>query len=238
MVDLSIVVLGYKAHDILKQFIDQIQHELRVGVSQATYEIILVVNYDDISDPTLEIALDLELSYDNISSLSLKKRGGMGWDMRKGMEAAKGNYICVIDGDGQMPASDIRVVYNIIKSGNFDLVKTYRMYRYDGWIRKVISSCYNLLFRILYQPSFKVRDINSKPKIISREAYSRMNLVSNDWFTDAEIMIQAFELHLRICEVATVFYKNERRGSFVGLRTIFEFVYNLFHYRFSKAIKR
>lgn len=42
-----------------------------------------------------------------------------------------------------------------------------------------------------------------------------MNLKSNDWFTDAEIMIEANRLKLRICDIATVFYNNERRSSFV-----------------------
>jgi hypothetical protein len=46
-----------------------------------------------------------------------------------------------------------------------------------------------------------------------------MNLLSNDWFTDAEIMIQALNNKIKICEVATVFYKNERRASFVSVGT-------------------
>ncbi|MBK6275601.1 MAG: hypothetical protein IPF58_13285 [Saprospirales bacterium] len=61
-----------------------------------------------------------------------------------------------------------------------------------------------------------------------------MELRSNDWFTDAEIMIEALKLNMKICELSTVFYKNERRSSFVGLSTVFEFIYNLFYYRFNK----
>ncbi|MFK4985368.1 hypothetical protein ACI4B7_26445, partial [Klebsiella pneumoniae] len=67
---------------------------------------------------------------------------------------------------------------------------------------------------------------------MTREALSSLTLVSNDWFTDAEIMIESLQHKLRICEVGTIFYKNERRRSFVDVRTIFEFVINLFYYRF------
>lgn len=156
----------------------------------------------------------------------------MGWDMRKGLEASKGRYICVLDGDGQMPASDIISVYSIIKTGKFDIVKTYRTIRHDGWYRMLLSKTYNIIFNLLYRPNIHLRDINAKPKIITRSAYKQLSLQSNDWFTDAEIMIQAINLQLSICEIATVFYKNERRKSFVNIRTVLEFTYNLFYYRF------
>jgi hypothetical protein len=155
----------------------------------------------------------------------------MGWDMRMGMEAASGQYICVLDGDGQMPVSDVVTVFNIINKGQYDLVKTYRQYRYDGFYRTLISKVYNILFTIIYRPKVAIKDVNSKPKILSRYAFEQLNLVSNDWFTDAEIMIQALKLNFRICQISTVFYKNERRKSYVGFNTIFEFIYNLFYYR-------
>ncbi len=53
-------------------------------------------------------------------------------------------------------------------------------------------------------------NINSKPKIFTKQAYQLMQLRSNDWFTDAEIMIQALKHNMRIAEISTVFYKNER----------------------------
>lgn len=230
MCELSVVILGYRAESYLRDFVVQVYSEIQAAEIQS-FEIILVANYDDDSDKTPQIAIDLSKKYEHLKVLSLKKKGKMGWDMRKGMEAAQGSYICVLDGDGQMPASDIVAVYNIIKSEQFDVVKTYRSVRYDGWYRVILSKVYNILFNILYQPRIKLKDINSKPKIISRAAYHQLTLKSNDWFTDAEIMIQAIELQLSICEVATVFYENERRKSYVGWKTVIEFIYNLFFNR-------
>jgi glycosyltransferase involved in cell wall biosynthesis len=230
MVELSVVVLCYHSEDIIESFVLQLLNEIReLNVSS---ELVLVANYDKNStDNTLQIVRELASRYDNIKVLAKEKEGGMGWDMRSGLAEASGKYIAVIDGDAQMPASDIPIVYRVIKMGKYDLVKTYRAKRYDGFIRSFLSAAYNFLFRLLFFPSFPVRDVNSKPKIFTADAYRRMHLRSNDWFTDAEIMIQVLKHKMKICEISTVFYKNERRTSFVDFKTVWEFIFNLFRYR-------
>ncbi|MFN8281871.1 MAG: glycosyltransferase family 2 protein [Chitinophagales bacterium] len=229
-IELSVVVLCYHSENIIEQFINQLVTE--ITELNIIFELVLVANYDKNSiDNTPALAKKIAEKYNNIRVLANEKEGGMGWDMRSGLSAAKGKYIAVIDGDAQMPASDIPIVYGVIKFSKYDLVKTYRAKRYDGFIRTFLSNSYNLLFRLLFSPTFPVRDINSKPKIFTKDAYQKMQLKSNDWFTDAEIMIQAFHLKLKITEISTVFYKNERKSSFVGFKTVFEFIFNLFKYR-------
>ncbi|MDB5227051.1 MAG: hypothetical protein JWN78_1244 [Bacteroidota bacterium] len=230
-IELSVVVLCYNSANIIENFVEQLLNEVRD--LNVVSELILVANYDkNSSEKTPELAHALAEKHSNIKVMANEKEGGMGWDMRSGLSVARGKYIAVIDGDAQMPASDIPIVYKVIRLGKHDLVKTYRAKRYDGFIRSCLSSVYNILFRFLYFPDFPIRDVNSKPKIFTSEAYRRMQLRSNDWFTDAEIMIQALQHKLRICEISTVFYKNERKTSFVDLKTVWEFIYNLFRYRF------
>jgi len=77
----------------------------------------------------------------------------------------------------------------------------------------------------------ETKDINSKPKIFTREAYSQMKLQSTDWFIDAEIMIQARALKLKIEKIPVIFSANESRKSFVRFEAIAEFIYNLIKYR-------
>ncbi|MCB0507269.1 MAG: glycosyltransferase family 2 protein [Chitinophagales bacterium] len=230
-IELSVVVLCYQAENIIERFTAQLLQEItQLNIS---FELILVANYDKgTTDNTITLAKKIAQQHNNIKVLDKEKEGGMGWDMRSGLSAASGKYIAVIDGDAQMPASDIPIVYGVIKFGNYDLVKTYRAKRYDGFIRTFLSDSYNLVFKLLYAPRFPIRDINSKPKIFTKDAYKKMHLNSNDWFTDAEIMIQALKLNLKIAEISTMFYKNERNASFVGFKTVFEFVFNLFKYRF------
>lgn len=229
-IELSVVVLCYQSGELIRKFVAQLRNE--IVPLKINFELILVANYDDgVADETPLIAAEIAREMTECVVIAKSKRGKMGWDMKSGIMAAHGNYIALIDGDGQMPVSDIPAVYEIISRGTFDLVKTFRARRYDGLYRTVLSYFYNLIFSMLFNPDFPAKDINSKPKIITRQAMSKMTLRSNDWFTDAEIMLEANRLKLRICEIATVFYRNERRPSFVRPAVIIEFICNLIDYR-------
>jgi len=231
--ELSVVVLCYRAEDLAREFVGQLKRELEeAGID---YELVLVANYHaERPDKTPEIVREIAKGNPRIKVVAKLKEGMMGWDMRSGLEAATGAHIAVIDGDAQMPSSDIVKVYRMLQVGKYDLVKTFRAQRFDGIYRRTISFWYNVLFRFLFPESAKFRDINSKPKVMTWDAYKKLHLVSSDWFTDAEIMIEALKNKLNIGEVSTIFHHNERRASFVRFGTIFEFMKNLLYYRFIK----
>ena len=192
----------------------------------------LVGNYIEGSDDeTPQIVTKLAESSDNIRTVIRPKQGMMGWDMRMGLDAARGTYIGVIDGDGQFPPESVIACLMKCELEDLDLTKTYRVVRDDGLYRRVISTVYNALFGVLF--GFKVRDINSKPKIIRRDKYELLQLESDDWFADAEIIIRARELGLKIGETPVHFSINDTRGSFVKPKAILEFSSNLLRYRFS-----
>ena len=232
--ELSVVILCYHSADVVRDLVAQVERELEEA--RVDYELVLVGNYlpGDTKDQTPSVRKELAKDKPRFRVVAKEKQGMMGWDMRSGLEAATGRHIAVIDGDGQMPMSDVIKVYRVLQVGKYDLVKTFRAQRQDGWYRRTISGFYNLLFRLLYPAAHVFRDINSKPKIMTREAYARMHLASNDWFTDAEIMIEALKHDLSVGEVSTVFYRNERRGTFVPFSAIYEFLGNLIYYRFIK----
>ena len=192
----------------------------------------LVGNYIEGSDDeTPEVVTKLAEGSDNIRTVIRPKQGMMGWDMRMGLDAARGTYIGVIDGDGQFPPESIIACLLKCELEDLDLTKTYRVIRDDGLYRRLISTVYNALFSLLF--GFKVRDINSKPKIIRRDKYELLHLESDDWFADAEIVIRARELGLKVGETPVHFKVNDSRGSFVKPRAILEFTSNLLRYRFS-----
>ena len=232
--ELSVVILCYHSADVVRILVAQVERELEEA--KIDYELVLVGNYlpGDTTDPTPAVLKELAAGKPRYVVVAKEKEGMMGWDMRSGLEAATGRHIAVIDGDGQMPMSDVIKVYRVLQVGKYDLVKTFRAQRQDGLYRRTISGIYNFLFRLLYPAAHVFRDINSKPKVMTREAYQRMHLVSNDWFTDAEIMIEALRHDLAVGEVSTVFYKNERRGTFVPFSALYEFLSNLIYYRFFK----
>lgn len=228
-IELSIVILCYRSEDLIVDFYRKIKD--LAGKLTENHEIVLVANYlKGSSDRTKEIAERLAAGDDRIVALCKVKEGMMGWDMRMGLEKARGDYICVIDGDGQFPPESIERCYREIKTGKYDLVKTYRTRRHDGVSRIVVSRIYNLIFSILF-PSLKSKDVNSKPKIMTRSAYERMRLTSDDWFIDAEIMINVRRQKMRFFEFPIEFGRLEGRTSFVRLPALLEFFRNLITYR-------
>jgi len=228
----SLVVLCYRSGQAIIPFVDRLQRTL--SRCNFTWELVLVGNYIEGSDDeTPEVVTKLAEQSDNIRTVIRPKEGMMGWDMRMGLDAARGTYIGVIDGDGQFPPESIVACLLKCELEDLDLTKTYRVIRDDGLYRRLISIVYNALFNVLF--GFNTRDINSKPKIIRRDKYELLNLKSDDWFADAEIVIRARELGLRVGETPVHFKSNDNRGSFVKPKAILEFGSNLLKYRFSSA---
>lgn len=235
MPELSIVILCYRSGEKINEFVRKSFRLLNRFVPDG--EIVLVGNYQvDSGDITPDVVQRIAASNDRIKAVTLPKEGMMGWDARSGLREATGRYICLIDGDEQMPYRDIVRVYRKIVKDDLDLVTTYRVVRHDGIYRRITSFFYNFIFKLLF-PGVKSRDINSKPKIMRREAYQKMELTSNDWFLDAEIMIQARRLRLKVGEVPAKFYKCNYRNSFVETNTIFEFIVNLIKARINEFTK-
>jgi hypothetical protein len=83
-----------------------------------------------------------------------------------------------------------------------------------------------------------VRDINAKPKILTRAAFEKLTLESTDWFIDAEILIQARRFGFRIGETETEFLGLTGRRSFIRMTAVFEFLQNLVRYRIRELRRR
>jgi glycosyltransferase involved in cell wall biosynthesis len=234
---LSVIVLCYRAGERARQVAAGIASAL-VSHGIADYQLVLVGNYTaGTRDATPEVVRELAARDPRVVCSAAVKRGMMGWDMRTGLELGEGDCLAVIDGDGQVAAEDLVRAFRELQRGGYDLVKASRVHRDDGLTRKTISLVFNALFHLLF-PGLPVRDVNAKPKIMTRATYQRLDLESDDWFIDAEIMIQARRLGLRIGEVETRFLALTGRRSFINLRTLFEFLGNLARYRLRELRRR
>ncbi len=226
--------LCYRAEEEIIPFVENL-HKI-MSLFRFEWELILVANFwQGSNDRTPEICQQLAKRLPYVRVLAEPKQGAMGWDMRRGLDACRGKYIGVIDGDGQFPVEAIFSCFAKIKSDDFDLVKTYRVERQDGFYRRLISSVYNWLFHLLYRGSTKPRDVNSKPKIMRREAYARMMLQSDGWFIDAELILHCIDLKLRIYEIPVEFHSLGGRKSFVKPRAILEFLKHMIKYRLTRV---
>ena len=230
--ELSIIILCYRAEDSIVEIVEKAQSITSECCDN--YELILVGNYlQGSNDRTGSIVKKLASEDGRIKAVVLPKEGMMGWDIQRGLEACSGKVIGYIDGDGQVPIEGISSCYNFMIESDADLVTTFRITRGDGMIRSIISIIYNTVFSILF-PDVKCRDINAKPKVFKRALINQISPKSNDWFIDAEIMIEAYQLGAKVEEIPIEFKSLKGRKSFVGLSAIWEFVVNMIRYKWNR----
>ncbi len=223
--DLSAIVLGYRSGASLVDLLDPL-HTL-LSDEDVEFEIVVVANYwPGQDDATPEVARGFAERRPHTIALTEPKAGAMGWDMKRGLAAASGNYLIVIDGDAQNPVEDVLRMYRAMRGRDVDMMKGRRTLRHDGTYRRFVSLAYNLLFRLLFRTR-GLWDINGKPKGLTRSAYSALELESDDWYIDAEIVLKSRAAGLRIAELPVEFMRNDQRASLVRPSAIWEFLTNM-----------
>lgn len=230
--ELSVIVLCYRANEAVHRVIDPLYEQLEA--SGIEYELLLVANqWSDRPDPTGEVVEAFATDHDTVRTVIEDKQGAMGWDMRSGLAAAVGDYMVVIDGDAQNPVEDVLTMYRRMRATGVDVMKGRRIARFDGPYRRVISTVYNVSFALLFGTR-GIWDVNGKPKGLTRAAYEVLELESDDWFIDAEIVLSARRRGLAVAELPVVFHRNDERDSFVRPTAILEFLRNMARQRFRR----
>jgi glycosyltransferase involved in cell wall biosynthesis len=230
--DLSVVCLCYRAEERLSDVAAPLWEQLEA--SGVAYELILVANYwPGRADATPEEARAFAAAHTGVEVIAEPKGGDMGWDFRSGLEAASGDYLVVIDGDGQVPVRYALEIYRRLVETAADVAKGRRFIREDGSVRTATSIGFNLLFRLLFR-THGLWDVNGRPKGLTRFAYEQLDLRTNDWFTDAEILLKARVLGLEVVELPVRFLSHPAEASTVGLGTVWEFVVNMARWRLGR----
>src|SRR4051795_10642192 len=224
--ELSVIVLCYQANEAIHRVIDPLYEQLEA--SGVAYELLLVANqWADRPDPTRRVVEAFARDHEKtVRTVVEDKQGAMGFDMRSGLAAAGGDYMVVIDGDAQNPVEDVLKMYRRMRATGVDVMKGRRAARFDGPYRRFISTVYNLAFTLLFGTR-GIWDVNGKPKGLTRAAYEAMELESDDWFIDAEIVLSARRHRLTVAELPVVFNRNDERASFVRPTAILEFIRNM-----------
>ena len=89
--ELSAVVLCYRAEESVRRVVEPLTEELRrSGIS---HELVLVANHrPEEDDRTPAVVRELARGREEVRTLTLEKQGAMGWDMRAGLDAARGSH--------------------------------------------------------------------------------------------------------------------------------------------------
>jgi len=190
MPEYSIVIPVYNEEDSLKELFQEIltaMTPLHKG-----YEIIFV---DDCSnDRTPAILKELSLSLPEIVRvITLDKRSGQTFTLRKGLGSIKGRIAATLDADLQNDPADIPRLINKINEGN-DCVCGWRKARQDTLLKAGLSKFGNVLQRLF--TGMKIHDVSCTLRAYRRECVDKiaLNWEGQHRFMPLSLSLQGFKL--------------------------------------------
>ena len=225
MVELSLVMPFHNEQEIVNEVVSSLKKMF--DSESLDYELVLVNNGS--SDNTQKLLEGMAKEDSKVVVVNLKVNKGYGYGVRQGLKAAKGRVIGYNDGDGQISPDDVFKVYEPIMGKKSGFSKAIRYNRGDGLKRIFASFFYNGIFHLLFLTRW--RDINAKPKFFTRDFYNNIELQSNDWFIDAEVMIYVIHKSFKVNEVLIKFKERDAGKSNVRLNTVYEFLKNMLSWR-------
>jgi len=175
---------------------------------------IIIVN-DGSSDRTGEIAETLAQQWETVRVINFTENQGYGRALAKGFALARYEYLFFTDSDRQFKLAALDVMFPIAKTGVVDLIIGYRQQRQDARFRKFLSWGYNTLANFLFD--LNVKDIDCAFKIFRKEIFSKIEIESQSFFVNTEILAKARLLNYNILEVGVPHFPREAGQSSVRL---------------------
>jgi glycosyltransferase involved in cell wall biosynthesis len=102
-----------------------------------SFEIILVNDGSD--DRSAGEIAEAIRRWSQCAELRLPVRGGQGPALLAGLQAARGELLLTMDGDGQNDPRDFPGLIDRVESGELDVACGWRVDRHDSWLRRVLS---------------------------------------------------------------------------------------------------
>lgn len=140
MEKISIIVPCYNEEEAMPIFYEEIA-KVAKEMKKVEFEFIFV--NDGSRDRTLDMARSLHEYDKRVRYVSFSRNFGKEAAMLAGLEAARGDYVAIMDVDLQDPPALISEMYNTIKNEDYDCVATRRVTRKgEPIIRSFFARCY------------------------------------------------------------------------------------------------
>ncbi len=195
---ISVVLPVYNNASQLRELITELKTVL---LEIATpYEIILV---DDAStDHSLEICKQLHKEFNTVKVIALPQNNGQHKAIYKGLQKAKGEWIVIIDADGQDDPHTLKALYESSQNG-YDAVLVERKSRKSALLDKITNRLFYFLWQLLGQ-----KRANPKTSNFGIYAKSLIEAILSAKFPPYSMQLIALKLNAPI-----TFIKGEHRAS-------------------------
>ena len=140
MEKISIIVPCYNEEEAMPIFYEEIC-KVAKKMKKVDFEFIFV--NDGSKDHTLDVARDLHKKDERVRYVSFSRNFGKEAGMYAGLEAARGDYVAIMDVDLQDPPALIEEMYETLKNEDYDCVASRRVSRKgEPPIRSFFARCY------------------------------------------------------------------------------------------------
>lgn len=230
--DVSFVMPCFNAEEVIGFAIPR----LLSAFATSGYRLELVAVDNGSTDHTGEILQRLAGLNPGMICEHVARYEGYGYGVLRGLPLCSAPWVGIIPADGQVDADDVVRLYEAARATNGQvLAKVRRRFRLDGWHRLVIAMAFNALIRLLW-PRLGSVDVNGNPKLLPRGVVRAMRLQSRGWFLDAEIMIKAYYLGVRVLEFNVFSRMQGSDRPPVRLGNCWQCLRRLVGYRFSQEL--
>jgi glycosyltransferase involved in cell wall biosynthesis len=163
---LSVVMPVYNEAVVIAGVVDAVQREVLDRVDGAE----LIIVDDRGTDGSSAILERLAVADQRITLIRNDHNVGHGRSVRRGLDAATGEWLLQLDSDGQLDVTDFATMWARMRDA--DLIVGVRTDRDDPWHRLALTKAVNLLVSVLARR--RVRDANAGFKLIRRSLYEHL----------------------------------------------------------------
>ena len=210
--------------------VEQVLHQTMFVLREAKIPFHLAVVNNGSTDSTGSIIDSMAQNFPEIIAIHFDKNQGYGGGILAGMRALSPRDISVMGwmwGDGQVSPDVLPKLYHACLDGH-QMAKACRTKRNDGLNRFLITGVYASVMKAL---GSRTKDVNGCPKLFPAEIWRSIDLRSEDWFLDAEVILTAEQLQWSIHQESVIMKPRYYNESKVRLGTLLEFVWNISKWR-------
>jgi glycosyltransferase involved in cell wall biosynthesis len=167
---LSVIIPVYNEQSNLKSLYTELKEVL--GKMEISYEIIFID--DGSTDNSFQELSNIHAGDESVTVIQFRRNFGQTAAFAAGFDAAQGELILTLDGDGQNDPNDIPKLLESMRDGNYDFVIGWRINRKEVLIRRILSKVANKI--ISHSTQVEIHDRGCSLKLLKREIAKNIRL--------------------------------------------------------------